>query len=473
MALTDERNALSPTAQPARPEGAPVPDVQAILDQETKPVPAFLRDNPWQDLGSDDIDIDRYLSREFHDREMAELWPKVWQMACREEDLLDIGDTLVYEVGRYSVLLVRTPADEIKAYPNACLHRGTQLRAKDGNVSELRCPFHGICWNLDGSLKDIPCAWDFPHVDQATFGLPEYQVASYAGNVFINMDPDAAPLEEYLGELRGHLDNVRPALTNRFKAVHVGRPLRANWKVAQEAFLEAYHVTMVHPQTLLFSGDGFSEYSIYPGEPHWNRLITPLGVPSPYVGPDVEDQDVVDALQSQAFLRDNIGEEDTTTVPEGMSARQVLAQSFRDLIGSFTGFDSSELTDAEVMDNIQYAIFPNVQQYTGLAAGLIMRFRPWGDDPGMSLMEVMFLYPLPEGARIHGVPMQMLGADEPWANAPTLGAFASALEQDMVAIPLVQRGLEAMTKPGVTLARYQESRIRHFHQTLDTYLGGS
>jgi hypothetical protein len=181
----------------------------------------------------------------------------------------------------------------------------------------------------------------------------------------------------------------------------------------------------------------------------------------------------VDALQGQAFLRDNIGDEERADVPEGMSARQVLAQSFRDLIGSFTTYDSSALTDSEVMDNLQYAIFPNTQQYVGLAAGLIMRFRPWGNDPGLSLMEVMFLFPLPAGVKIHGVPMQMLAEDEPWANAPGLGAFASALEQDMVAIPLVQRGLEAMTKPGVTLARYQESRIRHFHQTLDSYLGGS
>ena len=454
-----------------RPEAAPLPTFQEILDQEKVEVPAHLRTTAWVDLGSEDIPIERYTSKAFYDLEMERLWPKVWQMACREEDLLDVGDTVVYDVGRYSTLLVRTSEDEIKAYPNACLHRGTQLREKDGRVSELRCPFHGICWNLNGSLKEIPCAWDFPHVDQAQFGLPEFKVATFEGSVYINMDPEAPPLEDYLGDLTWHLGQVRPALSNRFKAVHVGRPLRANWKVAQEAFLEAYHVTYVHPQTLMFSGDGLSEYSIYPGQPHWNRLVTPLGVPSPYLGPDIGDQDVVDALQSQAFLRDNIGEEQPADeVPEGKTARDVLSESFRTLIGSLTGFDGSALTNSEVLDNLQYALFPNVQHYIGLAAGLVMRFRPWGNDPEVCLMEVMFLYPLPEGARIHGVAMQMLDFDEPWANAPALGAFASALEQDMLAIPRVQRGLQTMTKPGITLSRYQESKIRHFHQTLDQYL---
>lgn len=90
------------------------------------------------------------------------MWKRVWQMACREEDIPEVGDTLVYEICDISLLVVRTSESEIKTYYNACLHRGRQLREFDGNAQELRCPFHGFCWNLDGSLKQVPCEWDFP-----------------------------------------------------------------------------------------------------------------------------------------------------------------------------------------------------------------------------------------------------------------------------------------------------------------------
>jgi len=76
-------------------------------------------------------------------------------MACREEDIPDVGDTLVYDICDLSILVVRSGPDTIRAFYNACLHRGRQLKEADGNNTELRCAFHGYCWNLDGSLKQI------------------------------------------------------------------------------------------------------------------------------------------------------------------------------------------------------------------------------------------------------------------------------------------------------------------------------
>ena len=86
-------------------------------------------------------------------------------MACREEEIPQVGDTLVYDIVDASLLIVRTAPDEIRAFHNSCLHRGTQLRAGPGHVAELRCPFHGFTWNLDGSFREMPCSWDFPHVE--------------------------------------------------------------------------------------------------------------------------------------------------------------------------------------------------------------------------------------------------------------------------------------------------------------------
>ena len=93
--------------------------------------------------------------------------------------------------------------DTIKAYYNACLHRGRQLREFPGWTTELRCPFHGYCWNLDGSLKEVPAGWDFPHVYERVdeFFLPEVKVGTWGGFVFVNMDPNCEPLESFVGDL--------------------------------------------------------------------------------------------------------------------------------------------------------------------------------------------------------------------------------------------------------------------------------
>ena len=70
---------------------------------------------------------ERYVSRAFLDLEMERLWPRVWQVACREEELADVGDYVDYVIGDQSILVVRAAPDTIKAYFNTCLHRGTRL----------------------------------------------------------------------------------------------------------------------------------------------------------------------------------------------------------------------------------------------------------------------------------------------------------------------------------------------------------
>ena len=102
------------------------------------------------------------------------------------------------------------PEHEIKAYYNACLHRGRQLKDYDGRCTEFRCPFHGFTWALDGALARSPRRWDFPHVDDAEFALPEAKVGTWGGFVFINPDPDAEPLEDFLGDLPEHFDALEP-----------------------------------------------------------------------------------------------------------------------------------------------------------------------------------------------------------------------------------------------------------------------
>jgi nitrite reductase/ring-hydroxylating ferredoxin subunit len=108
-------------------------------------------------------------------------------MACHEDDIPNVGDSHVYDIAHLSYVIVRTGPDEIRAFPNACLHRGRALLTEDSKgLHEFRCPFHGWGWKIDGTLKEVPCQWDFPSVSARTHSLPSVRVGRWGGWVFIN-----------------------------------------------------------------------------------------------------------------------------------------------------------------------------------------------------------------------------------------------------------------------------------------------
>ena len=224
-------------------ERSPGPSWQDVLDQDSRPVPDFLRaESPYLN-GFGDIPKDRYLSREWHEKEKACLWSRVWQFACREEQIPEVGSYIVYEIADQSYLVTRVSEDEIKADPNVCLHRGRLLKTYDGRCSEFRCPYHGFAWHLDGELKHIPAEWDFPHLEARSedMALPEVKVGTWAGFVFINPDPEAESLQDFLGEeILRHFE--RWDLENRYIQAHVSKIVNCNWKIANEAFSEGFHV---------------------------------------------------------------------------------------------------------------------------------------------------------------------------------------------------------------------------------------
>ena len=147
---------------PATMTRSPGLTYQDLLDLDSREVPEVLRLQSPKDMGLNEFSVERYTTKRYHDLEVAKLWKKVWQFTCREEDIPEPGDHYRYDIAGMSFLVVRTETGEIKAYPNACLHRGRMLKEFDGNAAELRCPFHGFCWKLDGTLSDIPADWDFP-----------------------------------------------------------------------------------------------------------------------------------------------------------------------------------------------------------------------------------------------------------------------------------------------------------------------
>lgn len=450
------------TTRDAPPPGPRASSLPELLARDTRTVPEVLWPAPERDPGTSGVPRARYVSREFHDLEVERLWKRVWQMACREEELPEAGSHVLYEVADLSLVVIRSDAHTIRAFHNSCLHRGTQLRTEPGRVQVLRCPFHGFTWNLDGTLREVPCAWDFPHLDRTALCLPEARVGTWGGFVFVNPDPLAPPLEEYLGTLPEHFAHF--PLEDRWKSAHAAKVLPCNWKVALEAFLEAWHTFAVHPQLVTTSGDTITQYDVFPGERHWSRMITPVGVPSDHVTRDVSNEEV---LASMLLTR---GE--PVEMPPGATVRAVLADRMRASLAQRTGRDFSHVSDSEALDGIQYFVFPNFAPWAGYLTPLVYRFRPWADDPGSCLAEVMLLDPLPAGPRPAPAAMRWLEDHEGFADVPELGFLGPILDQDTATVGRVQRGLRASVRDEVLLARTQEVRIRHFHQVLGEYLSG-
>lgn len=444
--------------------GADGPSVQDLLDTERGPVPAVLRDHSALALGTDPLPPGRYTEAEFARREFDRMWSRSWQMACREEDIPEVGDFEVYEIGRRSLLVVRAARDVIRAYHNVCLHRGRILKTESGRAQFFRCPFHGFSWNLDGSSRSITNAWDFEHIDPQQFCLPEVRVASWGGFVFVNFDSAAEALESYLDDLPEIFTTRGWDLSERVKAVHVHKLNRCNWKVALEAFIESFHVVATHPGAMTYLGDAYTQYDVWPERRHFTRMISPRGLASPHLGREISEEEVYRAGAGRMVGGD-------ATLPDGLTARQAMGDAKRAFLREQYGVDVSDMTDCEALDTIQYHIFPNLVVWAGWGSFLVYRFRPHGEDPLSSIMEVYFLLPQGAGRKVETArhPTR-LGFDDSHTLAPELGPFADVFDEDLSNIPEVQRGLAAMEGPGVMLGNYQEARIRHFHQTLDRYL---
>ena len=131
--------------------------VRDYLAEDAITAPDVVRSKSPIPLGAANLPVERYLSREFHDLEVERVWRRVWQMACREEDIPQTGDYIVYDIADSSIIVLRNQAGDIKAFHNSCLHRGAKLRDVNGTMPVIRCPFHGFTWTLSGDLLDVPC----------------------------------------------------------------------------------------------------------------------------------------------------------------------------------------------------------------------------------------------------------------------------------------------------------------------------
>jgi phenylpropionate dioxygenase-like ring-hydroxylating dioxygenase large terminal subunit len=493
-----------------------------LLARDTVPPPAvYLEESPMP-TGVTKVKTSRFWSKEEHDLEVERLWKRVWQMACHEDDIPNVGDTHVYDIAELSFIIVRASETEVKAFPNACLHRGRSLcDAHRKGLKVLRCPFHGWSWQLDGKLKEIPAHWDFPSVTAEEYSLPEVKVGHWGGWIFINPDPNCEPLADFLGDIDRHF---QVPFANRYKAAHMIKKLPCNWKVAQDAFMESYHVIGTHPELLPSFSDAGSKYDAWP---NISRAMSPSGPPSPHTGlenPDMSafpDKKVfasfIHPISKHVFrrLEENRVE---LTLPNGKTGifdmkanhiegevtsadphmcnwiggkiapgdedapidfatespqayRQAVANRRREELRPMFADKVDAISDADLNDAIFYSVFPNISPWADYNP-IFYRFRPDGNNPEQCLHEVMFMVALPEGAeRPEPAKCTYLGLDDDYTQATEFGSYLNKIfNQDGLNHSAVQKGLKSHPKGEVIFASYQETKLRHFYNTLDKWL---
>ncbi len=435
---------------------------------DSKSLPPPYRDESSPNLGTAKIPPERYTSMEFHRQEVDKVWKRTWQVVCREEEIPKVGDHFIYNVAGLSFIVVRTTETAFKAYWNVCLHRCRRLVDQDGcGAKQFKCGYHSWTWNIDGSLAFYPGKWDFPDVDPKKYSLREVQIGTWGGFIFINPDLKAIPLEKHLGSITRHFETW--PLQNRFTLWHVRKTINSNWKVAMEAFLEAYHVVQTHPQALPSVGEHATQYDVYDdGEAHFSRSITPSAVPSMHQRNATQ----ISAIADMWSLLNALRRDEAEKLPSHIKDRASLAEWRRSFMKELTKADYSELSDAEMLDSIQYWLFPNFCPWYGEGLPLSYLFRPDADSPDTCYFDVWMLIRAPDGAAAPpAAKMVTLGPDDRFE--PVLGAMGLIFDQDDQNMPYVQIGLKTWPgdPEGATLARYQEIRIRHFHQVLMKVLG--
>jgi phenylpropionate dioxygenase-like ring-hydroxylating dioxygenase large terminal subunit len=411
---------------------------------------------------------ERYTSREFFQLEKDKMWTRTWQMVCRETEVPNVGDFYEHDIAGESILVVRDAPDRLRALSNVCRHRATHLKKGTGNTLELRCPFHGWKYALNGELLEIPSDWDFPHLDRSQLCLPEFQVDTWQGFVFVNMDPNAEPLLEFLEPLPELFAPFHFEKYFRMFSTRIIMP--CNWKLAYAAFIESYHAPWTHPSTIATTDDVFSEYDLFGRH---GRMIVRFG-PSPHLKPQPSDLDTVEnVLQMQAMM--GAGDIDTDAIKAEVAAgtkkpRDVMLELRRASAAS-RGTDISMMNESQIVDTWAYNVFPNFISFTSfVGAGFYSRFLPYGDDPDMSTMEVCVMMPVPEGGeRPSDTPCTEITAEQIPEQFGAIG-IGELFAQDVRNLQTVQQGLKSSFFPGINLALYQESLPRHMEEMLDEYL---
>ena len=182
--------------------------------------------------------------------ESERIFGRCWLFVAHESEIPLPGDYVARSMGEDPVIAARGEDGVARVFLNFCRHRGMRVcRSELGNASHFRCPYHGFTYLNTGRLVGVPFQQEAygDDLDKSELGLLEARTAAYDGLIFATWDRHAAPLDEYLGDMRWYLD----LLFKRGRMAVVGHPQRrmssTNWKLPAENFAtDAYHTAHSH-----------------------------------------------------------------------------------------------------------------------------------------------------------------------------------------------------------------------------------
>lgn len=423
---------------------------------------------PYRVTEPEKIPTQRYHDAAFFELEREKLWPHVWQMACRLEEIPNIGDYTVYTILDWSVILIHTK-NGVKAFHNACRHRGVRLATEPGNCARqgFVCPFHGWRWNADGENTFVFGKQVFSEelLDRAEIDLKPCRIEFWGGSAFINFDDDAPSLLESLGPVTDRLDarNVDKLKMDWWYST----VLPTNWKLAMEAFQEGYHTMKTHPQLHRLSALGNS-YGIDSDGLVLNRNLTGRQTVEMHVdflarlgsgmGGMVHDSEVV-VIEK---LRDMDVPDDPVDATMAFYARAHEELTRDGLERGAPMFDVSKVSQEVEFHAVEF-MFPHYFLLPMFSAMSSYRIRPL--TPETCLFEIWSLALRPEGED-YDTPKQptMLPHDSP--------DFPEIPRQDYDNLPRQQLGLHAREFEYMRLSHSHEGMISNYQRLIDGYIAG-
>jgi len=404
------------------------------------------------------IPKDRYTSRAFAEREWEQMWTKVWLLAGRASDIPEPGDYFTFEIGIESVLVIRLPDGSIAARHNVCMHRGNRLREPGrGHAEKFSCLFHGWQYALDGTLLCVLDPESFPQGTPASrFSLRPVRCDTWAGFVFVSLNPEVESLRDYLGIIPEHLDVY--GFEHWKIAFECTIEIDCNWKTSVDAFNEAYHISATHPWTIAFSDDTRTVYDCY--DKHTRMIYPELQVSLRHPGAGTVTPEI-----RELFL-ERVGVTDFTGSTEA-EARSAFAAAIR-AMGPALGADFSRLSEAQMCDDFHYTVFPNVTFNTHSMFVWVFTHRPHPDDPNKMYFDFVSLVNMPAQDVARPERILLRAADGDTVGGKVEGG--ELLDEDLYNLPRIQRGMRSAAFQSLHLGT-QEIRIRHFHETLMSYVG--
>ncbi len=188
-----------------------------------------------------------YTDPQVFEIEKAGLLSRTWQFGCHTTDLADVGDYATFDIAGESLFAIRGRDEKIRVFYNVCQHRAHQLVNGTGRTRVVVCPYHAWTYELNGELRAAPNSKVVDGFDKSAVCLNEVRAEEFLGFLFVNLDPNAAPMDEWFPGARTELAEWVPNWADLKPLEWVEIPEACNWKVSVENYSECYHCALNHP----------------------------------------------------------------------------------------------------------------------------------------------------------------------------------------------------------------------------------